>query len=169
MSAIRVDIDSKKNRISVWNNGKGIPVQIHKEHKIYVPEMIFGHLLTSSNYDDREKKVTGGRNGFGAKLTNIYSTEFVIECADSSARKLYRQVFSSNMTQRGEPQIVPYQNGSDYTKVEFAPDLPRFGLTALADDDTLALFTKRVYDTAGVTSGSVGVWLNGKKLPVRNF
>jgi len=36
----------------VFNNGKGIPVAIHQEHKIYVPELIFGHLLTGSNYND---------------------------------------------------------------------------------------------------------------------
>lgn len=66
----------------------GIPVAIHKEHKVYVPELIFGHLLTSDNYDDEEQRVTGGRNGFGAKLTNIFSKEFSVECADSH-RKLW--------------------------------------------------------------------------------
>lgn len=43
--------------VSVWNNGNGIPVEMHKEEGVYVPELIFGHLLTSSNYDDNEKKV----------------------------------------------------------------------------------------------------------------
>ena len=47
------------NKIRVWNNGRGIPVVEHKEHNMFVPTMIFGHLLTSSNYDDSEKKVTG--------------------------------------------------------------------------------------------------------------
>lgn len=54
-----------------------------------MPELIFGHLLTSSNYNDNEKKVTGGRNGFGAKLANIFSKRFVIETADVTHRKLY--------------------------------------------------------------------------------
>ena len=62
---------------------KGIPVQMHKEHNVYVPTLIFGHLLTGSNFDDDEKKTTGGRNGYGAKLANIFSTKFVIECLDS--------------------------------------------------------------------------------------
>ena len=43
--------------ISVMNNGKGIPVEFHKEQKMYVPTMIFGHLLTSSNFNDEEQKV----------------------------------------------------------------------------------------------------------------
>ena len=69
------------------NNGKGIPIEMHKEHGMYVPEMIFGHLLTSSNYNDQDKKVTGGRNGFGAKLTNIFSTEFIVETGDYKKNK----------------------------------------------------------------------------------
>lgn len=64
---------------------------MHKEEKVYVPELIFGHLLTSSNYDDTIKKVTGGRNGFGAKLANVFSKKFEIECADVHHKKLYKQ------------------------------------------------------------------------------
>lgn len=90
MRLIKIDIVPEKNMIRVWNDGRGIPIEIHKEHKCYVPEMIFGQLLTSSNYDDDEKKVTGGRNGFGAKLANIFSKKFVLETADSKKRKLYR-------------------------------------------------------------------------------
>jgi DNA topoisomerase-2 len=87
MNKIKITIDSKANTISVWNNGKGIPVQIHKQHNIYVPELIFGHLLTSSNYDDTVKKVTGGRNGYGAKLANIFSKKFTIETSDKKSGK----------------------------------------------------------------------------------
>lgn len=53
----------ESNTISIWNNGKGIPVVEHKDEKMYVPALIFGHLLTSSNYDDEEKKVTGNHSG----------------------------------------------------------------------------------------------------------
>lgn len=83
---------SEKNIISIWNNGRGIPIEIHKEQNVYVPTLIFGHLLTSSNYDDSEKKVTGGRNGFGAKLCNIFSKKFVVETACSEYGKKYKQV-----------------------------------------------------------------------------
>ncbi len=76
------------------------------EEKIYIPEMIFGHLLTSSNYDDDEKKLTGGRNGYGAKLTNIYSTEFTIETADKKTDQKYKQTWSDNMTKAGKAKIT---------------------------------------------------------------
>lgn len=68
MNLLEVTIDPENNIISVYNNGKGIPIEIHDKEKIYIPEMIFGNLLTSSNYNDDQKKVTGGRNGYGAKV-----------------------------------------------------------------------------------------------------
>jgi len=77
----KIDIDPEKNLIFVWNNGKRIPVDMHKKEKMFVPTMIFGDLLTSSNYNDEEQKVTGGRNGYGAKLCNIFSTSFTVETA----------------------------------------------------------------------------------------
>ncbi|CAL5394392.1 unnamed protein product [Camellia sinensis] len=89
--SVKVTIDVEQNCVSVYNNGDGVPVEIHQEEGVYVPEMIFGHLLTSSNYDDLTKKTTGGRNGYGAKLTNIFSTEFVIETADGKRQKKYKQ------------------------------------------------------------------------------
>ena len=72
MDVIKIEISPEKNQISIMNNGRGIPVEMHKEQKMYVPSMIFGHLLTSSNFSDEEAKTTGGRNGFGAKLCNVY-------------------------------------------------------------------------------------------------
>ncbi|NXS20837.1 TOP2A topoisomerase, partial [Mystacornis crossleyi] len=91
MSCIKVTIDVENNTISVWNNGKGIPVVEHKVEKVYVPALIFGQLLTSSNYDDNEKKVTGGRNGYGAKLCNIFSKKFTVETGCREYKKLFKQ------------------------------------------------------------------------------
>lgn len=92
MDCLKVHIDKENNLISVYNNGRGIPVQVHQKEKVYVPELIFGHLLTSSNYDDDERKVTGGRNGYGAKLCNIFSKKFVVETAERETGKKFRQV-----------------------------------------------------------------------------
>ena len=82
----------ERGTIKVLNNGAGIPVEVHKTERVYVPELIFGHLLTSSNYNDKEKKVTGGRNGYGAKLANIFSKHFVVETLDSRRGRRYKQV-----------------------------------------------------------------------------
>jgi len=171
MDRIEVTVDQETNTISVWNNGNGIPVVLHSEHKMYVPELIFGHLLTGSNFDDDEKKTTGGRNGYGAKLANIFSTEFVVETADSASGKKFKQVFSDNMGSKATPRIGAH-SGSDYTKITFTPDLARFKMDCL-DDDTVALLCKRVFDIAGCCNSYAGsrlqVYLNGKKLQVKSF
>lgn len=165
MDEIRITIDRESGVISVWNNGRGIPIEIHSKEKIYVPELIFGHLLTSSNYDDGQLKVTGGRNGFGAKLCNVFSTEFSIETVDSRQGKKYVQTWTDNMSKVGKAKITAAK-GDDYTKVTFKPDYKKFGMDGM-DDDFEALVKRRVYDLAG--TAKVAVKLNGSRIPIRNF
>jgi DNA topoisomerase-2 len=57
--------------ISVENDGDGIPIEMDEEQKVMIPEMIFGHLLTSSNYDKNEEKIVGGKNGYGGKCISL--------------------------------------------------------------------------------------------------
>ncbi|CAH7676316.1 DNA topoisomerase II [Phakopsora pachyrhizi] len=170
MDSLKVVIDPEENLISVENNGKGIPIEIHDVEGIYIPELIFGHLLAGSNFDDNEKKTTGGRNGYGAKLANIYSTQFVVETADKSTLKKYKQTFKNNMSVKEKPKITENKKGEEYTKISFKPDLVKFNLPAengLAGDME-ALLCKRVYDLAG-TLRNVKVSLNGERIKVNNF
>lgn len=164
MNLIKITIDPENNKISIWNNGRGIPVEMHKEEKMYVPTMIFGHLLTSSNYDDEEQKVTGGRNGFGAKLCNIYSTEFTVETSHSECGRRFKQVWKKNMLQTSDPKISPSKD--DFTCITFKPDLAKFKMESLTKD-TVALMTRRAYDVAG--TARVRVVLNGQMLKIKSF
>lgn len=166
MSTIRIDINQEENKVEIYNNGQGIPVVMHQEEKMFVPTMIFGHLLTSSNYNDEEEKVTGGRNGYGAKLCNIFSTKFVVETSSKEYKKKFKQTWMDNMSKTSEPKIE--QSGKDdFTKVTFHPDLKKFKMDKL-EDDIVALMRRRAYDVAASTRG-VAVFLNGMKLPIKNF
>ncbi|KAF9943264.1 DNA topoisomerase 2 [Mortierella alpina] len=167
MDTIKIDIDKENGRISVYNNGRGIPVEIHKKEGCYVPELIFGHLLTSSNYDDSQKKVTGGRNGYGAKLCNIFSLEFTVETADKSNGLTYKQVFRNNMSITGKPKISPMKKGEEFTRISFNPDFARFNMECI-DADLEALLKKRAYDMAGCVKG-VKVYLNGERIKIKSF
>lgn len=167
MNAIKIEINQETNTVSIWNNGHGIPVVMHKEEKMYVPTMIFGHLLTSSNYNDEEAKVTGGRNGYGAKLCNIFSTKFIVETASKQYKKCFKQIWADNMSKASEPKIKEDYTGEDYTKITFSPDLKKFKMDKL-DDDIVGLMSRRAFDVAASSRG-VGVILNGKKLSVKNF
>lgn len=168
VDAIKVNIDSASGTISVLNTGKGIPVEIHEKEQMYIPEMIFGNLLTSSNYDDNEKRTTGGRNGYGAKLANIFSTEFTVETYDVNSQKLYSQTWKDNMKIKGEPEIKKKKLSKGFAKFTFTPDLARFKMKKL-DKDIIAMFEKRVHDACACTPATVNVFLNDKKLNFKSF
>ncbi|KAK6336595.1 DNA topoisomerase 2 [Orbilia javanica] len=167
MNMLKVEFDREKGTISVYNNGSGIPIQIHNKTKIYIPEMIFGHLLTGSNYNDNEKKVVGGRNGFGAKLCNIFSTEFILETADKKSKQKYKQVWRNNMKICEKAVIKPTSKAEEYTKVTFKPDLEKFGMTEI-DSHFESLVRRRVYDLAGCCR-DLKVYYNGEQIKIKDF
>lgn len=162
MTYLKVTVDRAAGEISVENNGKGIPVEIHGKEKVYIPEMIFGHLLAGSNFDDDEKKTVGGRNGYGAKLCNIFSTRFSIELQDSTNGKRYKQTWTNNMSNMEKPKITSNKT-ADLVRITFNPDFAKFGMPDGIDDDLEALIYRRVYDMAGTVQG-VKVYLNGERL-----
>ena len=168
VDCIKVAVDKDEGTISVMNNGKGIPIEIHEKENMWIPEMIFGELLTSSNYDDTQKRTVGGRNGYGAKLANIFSKCFTIEIVNAESGQKYVQTFSNNMTERTKPSITKKKSANGYVKFTFIPDLARFNMTKL-DDDIVSLFEKRTYDACACTNDKVSVHYNGKKLGYKNF
>ena len=167
VDAIKVHVDRESGTISVMNTGKGIPIVKHEKENMWIPEMIFGELLTSSNYDDSEKRTVGGRNGYGAKLANIFSVNFQVDIVDSETGQRYVQTFTDNMTNRSAPKITK-KASKGYAKFTFVPDYKRFGMESL-DNDTFAMLERRVYDACACTPDSVGVYFNGKKLCYKNF
>lgn len=168
VTKIAVTIDEETGEISVENNGDGIPVEKYEEYdNIYAPELIFGNLLTSENYD-KKKKVVGGKNGLGAKLTNIYSKSFKIETVDADRKKKYVQTFTNNMLEKTKPKITTYTS-APYTRITFTPDYERFNMPHGLDKDTADLFKKRVYDICACTQPSVTVSLNKKNLKIKSF
>ncbi|KAF2890235.1 hypothetical protein ILUMI_15938, partial [Ignelater luminosus] len=139
MDCLKIEINPETNAISIWNNGQGIPIVMHKDEKMFVPTMIFGHY-------DEEEKVTGGRNGYGAKLCNIFSTKFTVETAAKKYKRQFKQTWENNMTKASEP---------------------KFKMDKL-DEGIVGLMSRRAFDVAASTRG-VKVFLNDKKLPVNNF
>lgn len=167
MDTMKVTIDLENSIISVYNNGRGIPIEIHSQEKVYIPELIFGHLLAGSNYDDDEKRLTGGRNGYGAKLANIYSHEFTVETVDKNTQQKYKQTWTDNMYTCGKAKITKSSKNEEWTRITFRPDLKRFGMDKI-DEDTAGLLRKRVYDMAG-TVKDIKVFLNDERLKIKNF
>ena len=166
---IKVNIDKNTGIIKIFNDGNGIDIEKHKDYNnIWIPELIFGELLTSTNYDKTEEKTWGGKNGFGAKLTNIFSKEFIIETVDHYTKRLYTQTFTNNMTQRNKP-TVKSSTKQPYTSITFLPDYERFGLENGMTEDIYNLFKRRIIDACATTNKEVSVWFNDEKLLIKDF
>ncbi len=164
-----IDINiGEDGTITMVNDGNGIDVREHPEYKIWIPELIFGHLRTSTNYDKNEKKIVGGKNGFGFKLVLIWSTYGYIETIDHVRGLKYCQTFGPNLDNIEPPKITKSGKAKPYTKIVFKPDYQRLGLSGLSED-VIALLKKRVYDIAAVTNKNLKVKYNSQLVPVKNF
>jgi len=164
---IKIEFNKEDKYIKIWNNGiKGIPVAVHPKFKNLVPSMIFGEMLTSSNYDDSQKRTTGGRNGYGAKLANIFSTQFIVEIGDCNNKKKFKQTWSNNMSEVSKATVTNYSKNTGYIEITYYPDLEKFGLTEL-DDSHYKLFYRRAIDIAGTSR--VKVFFNEQKIQINNF
>ena len=165
---IKISFNKEDNCITVFNDGEGIPVDKHKGEDIYIPELIFGHLLTSGNYDKKNKR-TGGKNGYGSKLTNIFSKKFIIETIDCNNKKKYIQEFENNMSKKSIP-IITNNSGKPYTKITYYPDFKRFNYKKEElSDNIIHLITKRTFDCIAITNNNVNIFLNDKKLECKSF
>jgi DNA topoisomerase-2 len=161
---------SDDGSISIMNDGNGIDIVKHPENNMWVPEMIFGHLRTSTNYNKDEKKIVGGKNGFGIKLVFIWSSYGRVETIDHVRGLKYTQEFTNNLDTIGKPSVTK-NKGKPYTKITFKPDYARLGLTNLTPQ-IISLLKKRVYDIAAVSDHSVKkvrLVYNGETVPVKNF
>ena len=165
-----IDISIQEDgTITMINDGNGIDIALHPEYNIWIPELIFGHLRTSTNYDKTEKKIVGGKNGFGFKLVLIWSTYGYIETVDHVRGLKYTQEFKNNLDEIGKPSITKCKT-KPYTKIVFKPDYARLGLGASnLTPDTIALLRKRVFDVAAITDKSIKVKYNSIPIPVKNF
>ena len=162
---------SDEGVITLSNDGNGIDIAKHPENNLWIPEMIFGHLRTSTNYNKDEKKIVGGKNGFGFKLVLIWSEYGKIETVDHVRGLKYVQEFKRNLDEICPPVITKAAGQKPYTKVTFKPDYRRLHTQGLTQD-MLALLKKRVYDIGAVTDHSIKkikVGYNGTTVPVKNF
>lgn len=167
VSSIKVET-LKDGSIEVFNDGPGIPVVLHKEYNIYIPQMIFGMLLTSSNYNDTEQRIVGGRNGLGSKLTALFSKKFVIETVNNGL--LYTQEITENMSVIHAP-VIKKTTKKDYTKITYLPDFKKFKISSNKTQSfigTMELIESRVYDTT-CTTENVNLFYNQVKLPIKGF
>nr|CCC50378.1 putative DNA topoisomerase II, fragment [Trypanosoma vivax Y486] len=167
MTYIRVRI-TDTGEITIENDGAGIPIVKSREHKLYIPEMVFGHLLTSSNYDDDAQSTVAGRHGYGAKLTNILSLNFSV-CCRTNGREFHMS-WQDNMRKATAPRVSNVDpKERNITRVKFLPDYERFGLKEKKiSTDMRRVLHKRVMDLAAMYP-SIQITLNGTSFGFKSF
>ena len=172
VTEIKYNYDKEKKMITIFNNGNGVDVAVHPTEKdkngkeIWIPDLILGNLLTSKNYN-KIGKTTGGKNGFGAKLVNLFSQYFRVETVDHIRGLKYIQEYSNNMSEKSKENVTKCKN-KPYTKISWIIDFERFNLEEYSDD-MLYLIERRVYDIAGTTDKNLNVYLNNKKINIKSF
>ena len=162
-----IEVTVEDNMFSFKNDGNGIDVVKHPEYDIWIPEMIFAHLRTGTNYDKEEKRIVGGKNGFGAKLIFIWSTYGRLETVDHTRKLKFVQEYKNNLDEKTKPSITKY-TGKPYTKISFIPDYKRLGISGLSPS-MIKQFEKRTYDIAAVTDKLVKVKWNNSLIPVKTL
>ena len=159
-----ISVTLDPTNVRVKNNGTGIPVEVHPVHGMYVPELVFGHLNSSSNYDDEAGRVVAGVHGLGVKLVSIFSSEFQVSVRDARTGSSYDQTWREQMTKRTDPIIHTHNKAipsAGFVDVRFSP-VPALGALT---DDVRGLMAKRALDVALAARPGVRVEVNGTKLP----
>lgn len=159
MTTIKVNITPQE--CSVWNDGEVIPINKNNSENIYNHTLIFGHLLSGSNYDDTEQRLTSGRNGLGAKLTNVFSNKFEVEGVDPDTGFNIVQTWTDHMRTASEPKVTKSKIKKGYTKVTWQTDYSQFGVKELPKD-MIDLYSRFVIDAAMITG--LNVYLNDEKV-----
>lgn len=158
-----IKVNIKDGVISVENDGQGIPIVIHDKEGVYIPELIFGHLLAGENFSDEKDRYVGGRNGIGAKTTNIFSKYFEVDTADGKSK--YFQTFTDNMSVVNTPKVK--KSKLSYTKITYKPDYEKFSMTDI-DEVTLSILVKRIIDIAAYNP-TIKVYFNDQIVPIKSF
>jgi len=156
----KISADIKSDSFSIFNNGKGIDIVLHKEHKVYIPELLFAQLLSSSNYDENEERTTGGTFGIGSKLTSIFSKKFIVEVWDKTRKLYYHQIIENNLLKINKPTIKK-QEGEIIGGVRITtyPDFEKFKVSNFSED-MMNLFKRRIIDLTGLVRKDVSIILD---------
>ena len=163
-----IEIFLEDDSFMIENDGEPIDIVEHPEHKVWVPQMIFAELLTSTNYDKEEKKLVGGKNGYGVKLVNIFAKTMDICIKDASRGLVYDQTFEENMTVIKSPSVANVKNKKSSVMIRWEPDFARFGMTKITPD-MKRLIERRVWDLAMTVGKEVKVSFDGKVLKCKNL
>jgi DNA topoisomerase-2 len=167
---IKVYINQDNGETKIWNDGDIVPIELNDDGNCYIHSMIFGQLLTGSNYDDEKERVISGRNGLGVKLTNIFSTKFKVHACDPGEGKLLTQIWTNNMKETEGPVVKSTKLKKGFTEVTWTPDFKRFGMKKYTID-IINLYTRFILDAAMLAqrTSNVDLYFNDELVNIKSL
>jgi topoisomerase IV subunit B len=147
--ATRIEITLEPgNRLTVSDNGRGIPVDPHpKFPDKSALEVIMSTLHSGGKFDGKAYATSGGLHGVGVSVVNALSSETMVEVARN--KELFRQHFSRGQTMGPLEKLGPTPNRRG-TTVSFVPDTEIFGEMHFKPDRLYRLARSKAYLFAGV-------------------
>jgi len=125
-TAIDVIIHSD-NSVTVRDNGRGIPVDIHKEYNLPAVEVVMTKLHAGGKFDDKVYKVAGGLHGVGISVVNALSEWLEVEVCRNGQSYFQRYERGKPVCELKAVSRPEENNGACGTKVRFKPDSRIFG------------------------------------------
>jgi len=108
-----------------------MPVGVHPTERVPLPELVFGQLMTGSNFNDAEERLGGGQNGLGIKLVNVFSTRFAVRACDARTGDTYENEWFDRMQRCNAGKLTlgkPNTHKRGFVQVRgSAPLEPRWG------------------------------------------
>jgi DNA topoisomerase-2 len=147
----RIEINVSDTEINIISYAIAIPVEKKQSldgSMLYTPQILFGRLRTTTNKSDGAKRFFISKNGYGAKLINIFSKKFEVVCSDPDRKKIYKGTWANNMTQfLGEDVIDTDGKNEPFVSIRYTMDFGRFDYPGITDD-MLSIFIAYAYSAS---------------------
>ena len=162
----QIEVHVINNEVRIKNYGIPMCIDFSKENNMYIPELIFGNMFSSSNYDDENNPRTGaGTNGIGSKAVNVFSKEFEVTIFNSTKKKKYHQIWKNNMNIVSEPEITNYYGKISSVEIKYIVDNERFDEPENYRKDAIDLFRRHSIESS--VEGGITVFFNDKNVTTK--
>ncbi|MDP3150051.1 MAG: DNA topoisomerase (ATP-hydrolyzing) subunit B [Ignavibacteria bacterium] len=145
---IKVTIN-KDETVTVEDNGRGIPVDMHPEEKISALEVVMTVLHAGGKFDHDSYKVSGGLHGVGVSVVNALSENLTVEVRRSG--KTYRQEYVRGVPQYKVKEVGTAKKNETGTTTTFRPDKQIFKVTKFKFDTVAERMRELAYLNKNIT------------------